>query len=48
MDICTTYGMPIEPLMQWVLKIMAHLTDAKPSDVHDVIINTMQNVAPAA
>jgi geranylgeranyl reductase family protein len=48
MDICTTYGMPIEPLMHWVLKIMAHLTDARPSDVHDVIINTMQNVAPAA
>lgn len=48
MDVLTTHGMPIEPLMQWVLKIMAHLTDAKPSDVHDVMINTLQNVAPAA
>ncbi|MBY5161062.1 geranylgeranyl reductase family protein [Nitriliruptoria bacterium AS10] len=48
MDVLTTYGMPVEPLMQWVLKTMAHLTDSRPSDVNDVIINTMQNVAPAA
>ncbi len=48
MDVLTTYGMPIEPLMQWVLRIMAHLTDSSPKNAHDVIINTMQRLAPAA
>ena len=45
---CITYGMPIRPLMEFVLKTMAHLTDARPADTKDVIINTLQRLAPAA
>ncbi len=48
MRICTTYGMPHRPLMELVLKLMAHLTDATPSDAKDAIVNTLQRLAPAA
>lgn len=48
MHVCTTYGMPIRPLMELVLKLMAHLTDRDPSDTKDVIINTLSRLAPAA
>ena len=48
MHICTTYGMPYRPLMELVLKLMAHLTDRSPSDTKDVIVNTLQRLAPAA
>jgi menaquinone-9 beta-reductase len=48
MHICTTYGMPYRPLMELVFKLMAHLTDRDPSDTKDVIINTLQRLAPAA
>jgi menaquinone-9 beta-reductase len=48
MRICTEYGMPYRPLMLLVLKLMAHLTDDEPSDTKDVIINTLQRLAPAA
>ncbi|MFT6803873.1 MAG: hypothetical protein ACJA2H_000883, partial [Nitriliruptoraceae bacterium] len=48
MKICTEYGMPIKPLMQLVLKLMAHLTDEKPSDAKDLIVNTLIRIAPAA
>lgn len=48
MRICTTYGMPYRPLMKFVLKMMAHLTDSDPSDTKDVILNSLQNLAPAA
>lgn len=48
MHLCTTYGMPVRPLMQLVLKLMAHLTDQRPSDTKDVIINTLSRLAPAA
>jgi menaquinone-9 beta-reductase len=48
MHVCTTYGMPYRPLMQLVLKLMAHLTDASPADKKDVLINTLQRIAPAA
>ncbi|MEX2328329.1 MAG: geranylgeranyl reductase family protein [Nitriliruptoraceae bacterium] len=48
MHVCTEYGMPIRPLMELVLKLMAHLTDDHPSDAHDVVINTLQRLAPAA
>jgi len=46
--ICTTYGMPYRPLMELVFKLMAHLTDRDPSDAKDVLINTLQRLAPAA
>jgi geranylgeranyl reductase family protein len=48
MRICTEYGMPHRPLMELVLKLMAHLTDRRPSDAKDVIINTLQRLAPTA
>jgi geranylgeranyl reductase family protein len=48
MRVCTEYGMPYRPLMQLVLKLMAHLTDSSPSDSKDVVINTLQRLAPAA
>jgi menaquinone-9 beta-reductase len=48
MHVCTTYGMPYRPLMELVFKLMAHLTDRQPSDAKDVIVNTLQRLAPAA
>ncbi len=48
MHVCTTYGMPIRPLMELVFKLMAHLTDQRPSDTKDVIVNTLSRLAPAA
>jgi menaquinone-9 beta-reductase len=48
MRLATTYGMPYETLMVFVMKLMAHLTDEKPSDVMDLVINSLQRVAPAA
>jgi menaquinone-9 beta-reductase len=48
MHVCTTYGMPVRPLMELVLKLMAHLTDRSPSDAKDVVINTLSRLAPAA
>ncbi|TVP67542.1 MAG: geranylgeranyl reductase family protein [Nitriliruptor sp.] len=48
MHVCTTYGMPYRPLMLLVLKLMAHLTDQTPADTKDVIVNTLQRLAPAA
>jgi geranylgeranyl reductase family protein len=48
MQVCTTYGMPHETLMRFVLKFMAHLTDQRPSDAADLVINSLQKAAPAA
>ena len=47
MHVCTGYGMPYRPLMELVLKLMAHLTDAEPADAKDVLINTLQRIVPA-
>jgi menaquinone-9 beta-reductase len=48
MHVCTTYGMPVRPLMELVFKLMAHLTDRHPSDTKDLLINTLSRLAPAA
>ncbi|MFT5221796.1 MAG: geranylgeranyl reductase family protein [Glaciecola sp.] len=48
MKVCTEYGMPIRPLMELVLKLMAHLTDEPGSDVKDHTINWLQRLAPVA
>jgi geranylgeranyl reductase family protein len=48
MHVCTEYGMPVRPLMEFVFKLMAHLTDERPSDAKDAIINTLSRLAPAA
>ncbi|MGH3443249.1 MAG: geranylgeranyl reductase family protein [Nitriliruptorales bacterium] len=48
MRVCARYGMPCRPLMRFVLKFMAHLTDRRPSDAMDLVINTLSRLAPAA
>lgn len=48
MHIATTYGMPHDRLMRFVLKLMAHLTDEEPSDAMDAVINAASRMAPAA
>ncbi|MEX0831324.1 MAG: geranylgeranyl reductase family protein [Nitriliruptoraceae bacterium] len=48
MHVCTEYGMPYRPLMELVFKLMAHLTDQRPADAKDAVINTLQRLAPAA
>jgi hypothetical protein len=34
--------------MELVLKMMGHLTDTSPADAKDVLLNTLQRLAPAA
>lgn len=48
MRICTEYGMPYRSLMRLVFKLMAHLTDRRPTQVSDALINTLTRLAPAA
>ena len=48
MHVCTEYGTQYRPLMELVLKMMGHLTDTSPADAKDVLLNTMQRLAPAA
>ncbi|MFV0430016.1 MAG: geranylgeranyl reductase family protein [Arachnia sp.] len=48
MHLCTTYGLPIRPLMRFVMKLLANLTDANDGDAVDRIINGLANAAPAA
>ena len=44
----TRYGLPREPLMRFMLKLMANLTDPRDGDVSDRIINGLSKVAPTA
>src|SRR5215203_2947040 len=48
MKACTTYGLPHETLMRFVLKLMANLTDSRDGDAMDKIINSLARIAPAA
>ncbi len=48
MRLATRYGMPIESLMVFTLKFMAHLTDERPADAMDLVINSLSRAAPAA
>ncbi|HEX2027271.1 MAG TPA: FAD-dependent monooxygenase, partial [Nitriliruptorales bacterium] len=45
---CAVHGMAHEPLMRFALKFMAHLTDQRPSDRMDLVINALQKAVPAA
>lgn len=45
---CTEYSSPYRPLMELLLKLMAHLPDAAPTDAKDVLIDTLQRLVPAA
>lgn len=48
MRVGTTYGLPRRRMMEFLLKLMAQLTDRRPSDVADAVINGLQRAAPAA
>jgi geranylgeranyl reductase family protein len=44
----TRYGLPREPLMRFMLKLMANLTDPRDGDAGDRIINGLSRLAPQA
>ena len=48
MRICTEYGMPHRRLMDFVFRVMAHLTNRSSRDATDLLINTLSRVVPAA
>ena len=48
MRICTEYGMPQRRLMDFVFRVMAHLTNRSSRDATDLLINTLSRVVPAA
>ena len=48
MRICTEYGMPHRRLMDFVFRVMAHLTNRSSKDATDLLINTLSRVVPAA
>ncbi|MBW3665287.1 MAG: geranylgeranyl reductase family protein [Actinobacteria bacterium] len=48
MRVCTEYGLPRRRLMAFVMKLLANLTDQRPGDAMDVVINTASRIAPAA
>ena len=48
MRICTEYGMPHPRLMDFVFRVMAHLTNRSSRDATDLLINTLSRVVPAA
>ena len=48
MRVCTEYGMPQRRLMDFVFRVMAHLTNRSSKDATDLLINTLSRVVPAA
>ncbi|MCK2236779.1 MULTISPECIES: geranylgeranyl reductase family protein [unclassified Crossiella] len=48
MRTATKYGMPIKPLMRFVLKLLAGLYDPKDGDAMDRVINAATKLAPSA
>jgi geranylgeranyl reductase family protein len=48
MRIATKHGMPRPMLMQFVLKLLANLTDPRGGDAMDRVINALTRAAPAA
>ena len=48
MRLCTEYGMPQRRLMDFVFRVMAHLTNRRSKDATDVLMNTLERVVPAA
>lgn len=48
MNLCVKYGLPRKSLMNFVMKLLAHLTDARDGDAYDRIINALCRVAPSA
>lgn len=48
MKLCTRHGMAHPVLMQFVLKLLANLGDARGGDVNDRVISALTRLAPAA
>jgi menaquinone-9 beta-reductase len=48
MRFCTEHGMPRRTLMQFVFRLMAHLTDRQSKDLTDRVVNTLSRAVPAA
>jgi menaquinone-9 beta-reductase len=48
MRFCTELGMPRRTLMEFVFRLMAHLTDRDSKDATDVVVNTLSRLVPAA
>ena len=45
---CITHGMPRRTLMEFVFRLMAHLTDKPGKDVTDHVVNALSRVVPAS
>ncbi len=48
MRFCTEHGMPRRALMQFVFRLMAHLTDRRSKDLTDRVVNALSAAVPAA
>ncbi|MBA2529749.1 MAG: FAD-dependent oxidoreductase, partial [Euzebyales bacterium] len=48
MRLCTELGMPHRTLMEFVFRVMAHLTNRRSSDATDLLVNALSRVVPAA
>jgi geranylgeranyl reductase family protein len=48
MRFCTVHGMPRRRVMEFVFRLMAHLTNRTSRDLADRVINTLSAAAPAA
>jgi hypothetical protein len=48
MRVVTHHGVPHPVLMQFVLKLLANLTEPRGGDAMDRLINAMTRIAPAA
>ena len=48
MKFCTEVGMPRRKLMEFVFRLMAHLTDRRSGDLTDLVVNTLSRAVPAA
>ena len=44
----TDYGLPIRPLMRFLLRLMGNLTDGRTGDAQDRLIFALERLAPAA
>ena len=42
----TDYGLPIRPLMRFLLRLMANLNDGRDGDAQDRLIATLERLAP--
>jgi len=48
MRILTDYGLPIRPLMRFLVRLMGNLTDGKTGDAQDRLMYALERLAPAA